>query len=368
MDTRLSGLAIFALAVCFPACSSPPANNPGLGGSSGAGSGGSGALPSAGASGQATVGGSGGGGGVATAGTTNAGGVGGVAGGAGGTSGAAGSAGSGGEAAGGMSFWGPGGPQKQWSCPAGPFPEQEEGESTPICEGFGYSHTFNEGPTWNAKAGAFFFTNFIQGSELGGDIIKYTPGGECEKWVTGVGCNGLGVSPSGELLAACHGPRAVMEYNVTTKAPRMVATMVDGELLDSVNDLIARSDGNVYFSNTTYELGDREPGIGFGLVRIDPMGVTSLIESGQLNGIALSPDETKLHVVGKGTFTLDAMGVPGQKGEPTPNGDGIAVDCAGGISNRGTNSAYGGTDGKTLLVVGGGTNARTIQMTVPGLP
>jgi gluconolactonase len=148
----------------------------------------------------------------------------------------------------------------------------------------------------------------------------------------------------------------------------MVATAVGDRMLDSPNDLIARSDGNVYFSNTTYELGNRPAGLGFAAVRIDPMGVTSLIEAGNLNGIALSPDETKLHVVGKGTWTLDAAGLPGQKGGPSPGGDGIAVDCAGNITNNGTNSAYGGPDGKTLIIVGGGTDARTVQMTVPGLP
>jgi len=93
-----------------------------------------------------------------------------------------------------------------------------------------------------------------------------------------------------------------------------------------------------------------------------------VIQMGGLNGVALSPDETKLYVVGMGTWTLDAQGVPGQKGGPTPGGDGIAVDCAGNIITQGTNSAFGGPDGKTLLVVGGGTQVRTVAMTVPGLP
>jgi hypothetical protein len=69
-----------------------------------------------------------------------------------------------------------------------------------------------------------------------------------------------------------------------------------------------------------------------------------------------------------GTWTLDAAGLPGAKGGPNPGGDGIAVDCAGNITNTGTNSAYGGPDGKTLISVGGGTAAKTIAMTVPGLP
>jgi gluconolactonase len=364
IKTPAAGL-LCCLIACFSGCSSDPADalavggmSAGVAGSSGgsqAGSGTAGQLQGAGSS----MGGS--------AGQAGSGGAGGSAAGTAGSS----LGGSGGAPEGGggpVGFWGPDGPKKQWTCPPGPFPAQQQGASTDICVGFQYNYGYNEGPTWIAAAGAFFFSNFIQGSDKGGDIIKYTPGGQCEVWLHEVGCNGLGVSPSGNLLGACHGPRAVMEYDVNTKQGRMVATMVNGKLLDSPNDLIARSDGNVYFSNTTYELGDRPQGIGFALVRIDPMGVTSVIENGNLNGIALSPDENKLHVVGKGTWTLDAAGLPSNKGQPTPGGDGIAVDCAGNITNNGTNSAYGGPDGKTLIVVGGGKSAKTIQMTVPGLP
>jgi gluconolactonase len=237
-----------------------------------------------------------------------------------------------------------------------------------VCTNFQFNYNYNEGPTWIASEGAFFFTNFPVGQYTGGDIIKYVPGGNCEVWVEKVGCNGLGVSPSGNILAACQGPRAVMEYDVKTKMGREIATMANGKMLDSPNDLIARSDGNVYFSNRTAELGNRPQGLGESLVRIDPMGALTVIQTGGLNGVALSPDETKLHVVTMGTWTLDAAGVPGQKGGPTPGGDGIAVDCAGNITNNGTNSAFGGADMKTLLIVGGNTKVRTMTATVPGLP
>jgi len=317
-------------------------------------------MASGGASGASGVGGVDGVGG--TTGGSAGGGAGGSAGVSGGGGGAGGSAGGGG-------FWGPAGPKKQWSCPAGPFPKQMLGASTDICGApFKYNYSYNEGPTWIASAGAFFFSNFVALSPNGGDIIKYTPGGQCEVWVHDVGCDGLAVSPSGNLLGACFGPRAIMEYDVQTKAPRMVASMVDGKMFDAPNDLIARSDGNVYFSNRLAESGNRPVGINEALIRIDPTGVTSVILKGGLNGIALSPDETKLYVVGMGTFPLDAAGLPGAKGQPTPGGDGIAVDCADAISINGTNSAFGGPDGKTLLVVGGGTMARTVQTTVPGLP
>ena len=363
----------FVLVAWLPACSSDSADGPATGGAA-AGLGGS-ATQTAGSAGQAAGGGGASGGGLGTAGTAGAalGGSAGTAsagtasGGSGGSGGgAAGSAGTAG--AGGMSFWGPTGPKKQWTCPAGPFPAQQQGASTDICVGFAYNYGYNEGPTWIASQNAFFFSNFIQGSNMGGDIIKYTIGGQCEVWLHDVGCNGLGVSPSGNLIGACHGPRAVMEYDVVTKKGRVVADMANGKMLDSPNDLIAHSNGTIYFSNTTYELGNRPKGLDTALVRIDPMGKVSVVEAGGLNGVALSPDEKKLYVVGKGVWTLDDNGAPLQKGGGDPGGDGIAVDCAGGVSHNGTNSAYGGPDGKTLIVVGGGKNAKTIAMTVPGLP
>jgi gluconolactonase len=240
--------------------------------------------------------------------------------------------------------------------------------ATDACPGFKLAYNWNEGPTWIVSQKAFFFSNYPIGSPDGGDIIKFTPGAGCETWLTNVGCNGLGVSPSGKLLAACQTPRAIMEYDPATKQARTVATMAEGKMFDSPNDLIARSDGNVYFSNRTAENGNRAVGLGEALVRIDPLGVTSVIEKGGLNGVALSPDETKLYVVGMGTFALDASGAVGMKGQPTPGGDGIAVDCAGTVSNNGTNSAFGGDDGKTLFVVGGGTAAKVMQASVPGLP
>jgi gluconolactonase len=299
---------------------------------------------------------------------TGAGGV--AGGGASGVAGGGASGASGTSGAGGGGFWGPTGPKKQWSCPAGPFGAQMRSNQKNVCQGFTYNYNYNEGPTWIASQNAFFFSNFIHSSNLGGDIIKVSMDGTCEVWVHEVGCNGLGVSPSGNLLAACQGPRAVMEYDMTTKMGRVVASMAGGKKLDSPNDLIALSNGTVYFSNTTYELGTgvgREPGLKEALVRIDPMGNTSVVQAGGCNGVAVSPDEKKLYVVGMGVWDLDANGAPLQKTGGGPGGDGLAVDCAGNITADATNSAYGGPDGKTLLVVGA-LDARTYDVTIPGLP
>jgi sugar lactone lactonase YvrE len=326
----------------------PAAGNGGTAGTgvSGAASGGAGAGGMAGNAGQAT------GGAAGSAGTAGAGGVGG----AGGAAGQAGAAGSGGA-----------GPQKQWSCPGGDYPEQELTEETQVCEGF-VKYGWNEGGTWIASEGAFFFSNFPIGDGMQGDIIKFTPGVGCEFWLEDVGCNGLAVSVTGNLLAACQKPRAVVEYDIVSKEMTIIKDMTEeGVLLDSVNDLVQRSDGNIYFSNRTAELDGRPVGLGEGLVRIDPMGVLSVIQMGGLNGVNLSPDENSLHVVNMGTFPLDADGTPGQPGQPDVGGDGFAVDCAGNIITQGTNAAFGGADMMTLFAVGN-QQQRTFRATVPGLP
>lgn len=358
-----------ALGLSLVACSSSDEPSNGAAGAGGASAGSAGQATAGAAQGGASAGmGTGG----AAAGAPSMAGAGGATAGSGGASAGAGGTGGSAAGAGGMGgggFWGPNGPKKQWSCPANPG-TQMKGASTNQCQNFAFNYGYNEGPTWIASQNAFFFSNFRQGMQTGGDIIKLTLAtGTCEVWLHDVACNGLGVSPSGNLLAACHGPRSVMEYDVTTKMGRTIASMVDGKKLDSPNDLIARSDGNVYFSNTTYELDDKGSiGVDFALVRVDPKGVTSIVQKGNLNGLALSPDETKLWVVGMGTFNLDAAGVPTKGQGPTPGGDGIAVDCVGNITNEGTNSAFGGPDGRTMIAVGGGKAVRTIQYSVPGLP
>src|SRR5262249_13078647 len=146
------------------------------------------------------------------------------------------------------------------------------------------------------------------------------------------------------------------------------------------------SKGSIYFTNPTYELQGRPPGVGMAVFWRDPAGtLTAIATGGTPNGIALSPDEKRLYVIGAGMWDVDEKGVPSNKQNTFVNGDGMAVDCAGNVylsggsirnpqgNNLGTfpaatNLAFGGADGKTLLLVGGGTSVRTIAMNVPGLP
>jgi gluconolactonase len=267
------------------------------------------------------------------------------------------------------------GPHKQFTCPAGPFPAQMMVKTMPACVGFKFAYGYHEGPTWIASEDAFFFSDFVHanpGGMAGGDIIKVpSSGGPCEVWAHDVGTNGLAVGATGNIIAACHKTRSITEFNIKTKEARIVADMYMGMKFDSPNDVVVHHTGNIYFSNPSYELGGRPPGgIGGAFIRIDPLGVVSIITKtgGQPNGIGLSPDEKLLYTVGGGTWNIDENGVPTDRaaGAKQGGGDGFAVDCAGNISMNGTNSAFGGADGKLLIIVGGGVTIAT--MTVPGLP
>jgi len=339
-----------------------------------------------------TSGGSSAGSAVAPGGAGNTG----VSGSSAGAAGAAGSAGGGvagagvgGAGGGAAGAGGSGGAVSKPLCPEGPFPKPEASSATPACQGFAYAHDYNEGPTWVASQGAFFFSNFVQGAAGGnvtGDIIKYTPGGSCEVFIKDVGTNGLAVSKAGNLLGAAHKTRSISEFDITTKQPTVLSDKYMDKLLDSPNDLVQSSSGNIYFSNPTYELGGRPQGVGGAIFRRDPQGALTLIkQSGAPNGVAISPKEDRLYVVNGGLWDLDPSGAASNNRDFPLNADGLAIDCAGNVYlsggsirdpdgqeiakfSGGTNLAFGGLEGKTLLIVGGGTNVKVVAMNLPGLP
>jgi gluconolactonase len=253
-----------------------------------------------------------------------------------------------------------------------------------ICGDFNLRYSWNEGPTWVATQNAFYFSNFMAQSGSGGDIIKYTPDGGCETFVTDVGCNGLAVSNDGHLLAACQQTRSIERFDLNTKEQSTVAGQYMGQMLDTPNDLVQHSNGTIYFTNPLNELDGRPVGAGAGAFRVTAEGTVELIQTGNSNGIALSPNEDQLYVVLLGMWDLDDQGVPQNQQNLFTGGDGMAVDCAGNVYangnifspegneigdwGMGTNLAFGGEDGQTVLVTGQGTALRQLRMNVPGFP
>ena len=121
--------------------------------------------------------------------------------------------------------------------------------------------------------------------------------------------NGNSVDRQGRLVSAQHGLRSVtrteFDGTVTTLADRY-----DGKRLNSPNDLVVSSDGAVWFTDppygieSDYEGHKSEPEIGGNNVyRIDPVTAEVTIVADDFNrpnGIAFSPDETKLYVTDTG--------------------------------------------------------------------
>ena len=270
-------------------------------------------------------------------------------------------------------------------CPPGPYETAKAGASKNICPGFNVKYNWNEGPTWVASQKAFFFSNFVIGEAGPGDMIRYDPATDkCEVFIEGNGCNGLVADHQDGLIATCQTPRALLRYDLTTKKSTVLVDMVEGKKLDSPNDVVIHANGTIYFSNTTFELAGRPQGLGPALMRIDPAGMLTVIAKGGINPLGLSPDGKRLYAMG-GYWDLDDQGAPVKKGGGfTLGNDGIALDCAGNVYTNGgaiispqnarignypggTNMAFGGEDGKTLLVVGG-KNMHAVQMNLPGLP
>jgi len=160
-----------------------------------------------------------------------------------------------------------------------------------------------EGPVWNRKEKYLLFSDIpanaiIKWQEGKGTSVFLTPSG-----YTGTtpfdgpepGSNGLAFDSGGRLVSAEHGDRRIGRLEKTGRK----VTLVDryqGRRLNSPNDLVFRSNGDLYFTDPPFGLpksfDDPRKELPF-------QGVYKYSKNGKLrapNGIAFSPDEKKLYV------------------------------------------------------------------------
>lgn len=177
-----------------------------------------------------------------------------------------------------------------------------------IAEGFEWS----EGPLWLDKQQMLIFSDVpknviykwteAKGKEIYLDHSGYTGeearGGE-------IGSNGLNLSPEGKLLLCQHGDRRVSMMDAPLDAPKpnyiVLAADYSGKKFNSPNDLVARSNGDVFFTDPPYGLenyiNDPKKEIPFqGVYRVNKFGKVKLLTDSitRPNGIALTPDEKTL--------------------------------------------------------------------------
>lgn len=174
--------------------------------------------------------------------------------------------------------------------------------------------TWTEGPVWvtdqdNPGAGHLLFSDIPRNT-----IFRWDPNTGISRFMqpsgyTGTtyyglepGSNGLALDSKGQLLACEHGDRRL---SVLTKdgGKRTLVDSYQGKRLNSPNDLVVDSKGNIYFTDPPYGLPERADDhrreLDFcGVFRLSTDGTLQL-GSKQLerpNGIAISPDEKTLYV------------------------------------------------------------------------
>ncbi|HTV24049.1 MAG TPA: SMP-30/gluconolactonase/LRE family protein, partial [Polyangiaceae bacterium] len=285
-------------------------------------------------------------------------------------------------------------------CPPGPFAASPlPAGATPqaVCTGM----TFTEGAVWVDRLQTLFFSDFAIGdaaSNFNGPIMAYTPGGECEEFIADAGTNGLAIAPDGNLLGARHSTQTLTLFDLGTKQSSVFVADNGGLAFNSPNDIAVRSDGNIYFTDPNYMLGNRTSEQPTRAYRRDPSGAISVIDAGaNPNGITLSPDESRLYLShlggGRNDVVVFDVDPSGALGEPAPfvnvGSDGMAIDCAGNLyitqggqvrvfspdgeplgqlaAPGAANVAFGGPERRTLFITATGTLFQ-VELAIPGLP
>lgn len=187
-------------------------------------------------------------------------------------------------------------------------------DTAAVIEVLGEGFDWSEGPVWVPSIQSLLFNDIppnklMQWKDGEGVTTYLTPAG-----YTGhieregePGANGLFLDPQGRLVLCQHGDRRVARLDAPLDQPEpKFLTVVDnyqGKRLNSPNDLVYDSEGNLYFTDPPYGLqqGMEDPAkeISFqGVYRLDTEGNLTLLTDKMTrpNGIELSPDEKTLYV------------------------------------------------------------------------
>ncbi|MDH3243825.1 MAG: SMP-30/gluconolactonase/LRE family protein [Saprospiraceae bacterium] len=239
-----------------------------------------------------------------------------------------------------------------------------------LAEGFVWS----EGPVWVAEHEMLLFSDIppntvYSWNEENGirQFLKpsgYTGGDDREGEP---GSNGLHLDDQGRLILCQHGDRRLARYTGTFEDPQpsyeTLADKYDGKRFNSPNDAAVHSSGSIYFTDPPYGLegrmDDPKKEIPFqGVYRLDADGGVHLMVDSitRPNGIAFSPDESKVYVASSdpekaiwmeyemqdGTFANGRLfydvtsWVGKEKGLP----DGLKVDDAGNLFATGPGGVW----------------------------
>jgi gluconolactonase len=181
-------------------------------------------------------------------------------------------------------------------------------------EVIGHNYKWAEGPVWVPSKQMLLFSDVPNNKIykwIANDtpVVYLDPSGYTGKTPRGgeMGSNGLTLDNKGRLLICQDGDRQIGRLNAPLDSPKAIYTSVtsnyQGKKYNSPNDIVASSNGTIYFTDPIYglEKGADDPlrELKFeGVFKVDPSGKTSLLidSISRPNGIALSLDEKILYV------------------------------------------------------------------------
>jgi gluconolactonase len=279
---------------------------------------------------------------------------------------------------------------------------------TAVLERVSHGHIFTEGPVWNAREGALYWTDII-----GNTIWKWTPGvGNSVVLRPSGKANGMTFDKDGRLLVAGWTNRTVWRME-QDGAIVPLATHYQGKKLGTPNDIVVKSDGAIYFTDPPGGVGivemegeDLQQYLDFsGVYRLEPdtRKLTLLTtDVPGCNGLVFSPDESVLYINDTGgrfiqMFDVQADGalVNSRRfadvvGDEPGNPDGMKVDVAGNLYCTGpagvhvfdpsgaylgrikapehcSNMAWGDADWQTLYITAR-TSVYRMRLGIQGIP
>jgi gluconolactonase len=171
-------------------------------------------------------------------------------------------------------------------------------------------HGWTEGPVWVREGGYLLFSDVVKNAiyrwrEGEGERVFLQPSGYTGRgpFLGGEpGSNGLAVDPRGRIVVGRHGDRSIVRLE-PDGGTTLLAQRYQGRRINSPNDLVFRSNGDLYFTDPPFGLPasyhDPAKELPFqGVYRLRPDGTLTLLSSelSAPNGIAFSPDERTLYV------------------------------------------------------------------------
>ncbi|SEM90801.1 gluconolactonase [Pseudorhodobacter antarcticus] len=168
-----------------------------------------------------------------------------------------------------------------------------------------------EGPVWFGDAGCLLFSDIPNNR-----ILRYTPGAGVTTYRAPSNyANGHTRDRMGRLVSCEHGTRRVTRTEWDGSIT-IIADRFDGKRLNSPNDVVVHSDGSIWFTDPHYGIMTNYEGFAgtqdlpCNVYRVDPDGTIAAVATdfNCPNGLAFSPDETRLYIADTGRmFSQDAQ-------------------------------------------------------------